>query len=334
MKRIRKYVIENIEHCLILAVLAVTLLVNYQLPGKTEFLNFYYLPVIIAGYYLGYRRAMLQAVLSILYVAIYVAYSPESFGVTNRDLGMYLHLMAWAGFLILAGAIVGRLADRLLEEIDLRRQAHTATIDALAMALDFRDQSTSGHSRRVAELTTGIAREIGVAQSELVQIEQGALLHDIGKLKIPDAILWKPESLTSDEWNIMRRHAGYGYDFVRNLEFLKDAAEIVRCHHEKFDGSGYPRGLSGKDIPIGARLFAIVDTYDALIFDRPYHKAVTFEEAAEEIRRSAGSHFDPALIEPALDYLRKYRDTHTALREDPSFNRFATPSVREPAARP
>jgi len=328
MKRIRAYLIKNMEHFLILVILVVTLLINFVLPVKTVFLNFYYLPVIVAGYYLGYRKAILQAFFSTLYVVVYVIYSPQSFGLEEGQqagLTTYLHVAAWAGFLIIAGAIVGRLADRLSAEIESRRQTNVATIDALAMALDFRDQSTSGHSRRVANLTVGIARKIGVAEDKLVQIEHGALLHDIGKLKIPDLILWKPAKLTAEEWDVMRQHAVYGYEFVRNIDFLKGAAEIVWSHHEKFDGSGYPRGVQGTDIPLGARVFAIVDAFDAMVFDRPYHKGVSFEEAAAEIRRCAGAHFDPMIVEPAIEFLSGYTLPTSSAQDTTMRVQWATP---------
>jgi putative nucleotidyltransferase with HDIG domain len=180
---------------------------------------------------------------------------------------------------------------------------HSATLDALAMALDFRDQSTSGHSRRVADLTAGAARHMGVKDSALVQIEHGALLHDIGKLKIPDSILFKPAGLSEDEWVTMRRHAEYGYQFLSNIEFLKGAANIVYSHHEKFDGTGYPRGLRGDEIPFGARVFMVVDTVDAMIYKRPYNNPVTFSDAAAEVRRCTGTQFDPGIVEATLEYL-------------------------------
>jgi len=144
---------------------------------------------------------------------------------------------------------------------------------------------------------------MGVTGTELVQIEHGALLHDIGKLKIPDSILWKPGKLNDDEWQTMRRHAEYGYEFLKNLEWLSDAAEVVYCHHEKYDGSGYPRGCRGDEIPFGARIFAIVDTIDAMIYKRPYNRPVTFRDASEEIRRCSGSQFDPSLIDSTLAFL-------------------------------
>lgn len=180
---------------------------------------------------------------------------------------------------------------------------HSATLDALSMALDFRDQSTSGHSRRVADLTAGAARAIGIKDNALVQVEHGALLHDIGKLKIPDSILWKPSSLNDAEWETMRRHPEYGYEFLSNVEFLKGAAEIVYSHHEKFDGTGYPRKLRGEQIPLGARIFAVVDSVDAMIYKRPYNEPISFQRASEEIRRCTGSQFDPSVVEPTLEFL-------------------------------
>jgi cyclic di-GMP phosphodiesterase len=180
---------------------------------------------------------------------------------------------------------------------------HSGTLDALSQALDFRDQSTSGHSRRVANLTAGAAGSMGIQGGALVQIEHGALLHDIGKLKIPDKILWKPASLSEEEWKTMRLHPQYGYEFLSNIEFLKGAAELVFAHHEKFNGTGYPKGLCGEAIPFGARVFAIVDSIDAMIYKRPYNHPISFKEAAKEVRRCAGTHFDPELIKPTLEFL-------------------------------
>jgi len=191
----------------------------------------------------------------------------------------------------------------LNEALTSFNHVHSATLDALSMALDFRDQSTSGHSRRVAELTAGAASNMGIKDAALVQIEHGALLHDIGKLKIPDSILWKPAKLNDDEWQTMRRHAEYGYQFLSNVEFLKGAAEIVYSHHEKFDGTGYPRQLRGDQIPFGARVFMVVDTVDAMIYKRPYNTPVKFDQAAEEVRRCTGTQFDPEIVEPTLEYL-------------------------------
>jgi cyclic di-GMP phosphodiesterase len=187
---------------------------------------------------------------------------------------------------------------------------HSATLDTLAMALDYRDQSTSGHSRRVAELTAGAAKAMGISDSSLVQIEHGALLHDIGKLKIPDSVLLKPAKLDEEEWKMMRRHPEYGYEFLSNIEFLKGAADIVYTHHEKFDGTGYPRRLRAEEIPFGARVFAIVDSVDAMVYKRPYNTPISFEAAADEIRRCSGTQFDPSIVEPTLAYLGDHLPAH------------------------
>ena len=199
--------------------------------------------------------------------------------------------------------LVAEKTAALNEALSTLTHVHSSTLDALSLALDYRDQSTSGHSRRVADLTAGAARAMGVAGDALLQIEHGALLHDIGKLKIPDSILWKPGSLDDEEWKTMRCHAEYGFHFLNNLAWLSDAAEIVYCHHEKFDGTGYPRRLCGNQIPFGARVFAIVDTVDAMIYKRPYNTPVKFDAACQEVRRCAGTQFDPELVEPTLAYL-------------------------------
>jgi putative nucleotidyltransferase with HDIG domain len=206
--------------------------------------------------------------------------------------------------------LVAEKTKALNEALSTLTHVHSSTLDALSLALDYRDQSTSGHSRRVADLTAGAARAMGVEGDALVQIEHGALLHDIGKLKIPDSILWKPSSLDDEEWKTMRCHAEYGFQFLNHLAWLSDAAEIVYCHHEKFDGTGYPRQLRGSQIPFGARVFAIVDTVDAMIYKRPYNKPVKFEAACLEVRRCAGTQFDPELVEPTLAYLAKAIPKH------------------------
>ncbi|HET9220389.1 MAG TPA: HD-GYP domain-containing protein [Terriglobia bacterium] len=203
------------------------------------------------------------------------------------------------------------MSERPAEQNDaLKGLVSPRIMDALALALDYRDKSTSGHSRRVASLTVRVASHHGVQGEALQQIEHGALLHDIGKLKIPDSILWKPRSLDDVEWATMRKHPQYGYEFLRDLEFLDDAAQLVLSHHEKFDGSGYPRGLRGEDIPLGARIFAVVDAVDAMIYKRPYNAPVTFREAAEEIRRCSGTHFDPDLVPLSVEVLAAEVPSH------------------------
>jgi HD-GYP domain-containing protein (c-di-GMP phosphodiesterase class II) len=144
------------------------------------------------------------------------------------------------------------------------------------------------------------AREYGVAEADIPDLEHGVLLHDIGKIGIPDAILLKAGPLTGEEWQTMRRHPEIGKRLIEHVPFLRGAVPIIYCHHEKWDGGGYPRGLRGEEIPLGARIFSVVDAFDAMTFDRPYSTAIPFDAAYTEIKRCAGGHFDPAVVEAFL----------------------------------
>jgi len=163
------------------------------------------------------------------------------------------------------------------------------------------DKETEGHTQRVEKITLRIAKSMGIKNEELVQIRRGALLHDIGKMGIPDHILLKPGPLSDEEWVIMRKHPVYAYELLSPIAFLKPALDIPYCHHEKWDGSGYPRGLKGEQIPLAARIFAIVDVWDALRSDRPYRAAWPEMKTMEYIREQAGTHFDPAIVELFLN---------------------------------
>jgi putative two-component system response regulator len=175
--------------------------------------------------------------------------------------------------------------------------AYDATILGWSNALDLRDKETEGHSQRVTNLSEKLARMMNVSETDLIHMRRGALLHDIGKLGIPDAILLKPAQLTSEEWAIMRKHPQYAYDMIYPIEYLRASLDIPYCHHEKWDGSGYPRGLKGEEIPLAARIFAIMDVWDALTSDRPYRPAWDKEKAMEYIREQSGQHFDPQILE-------------------------------------
>ncbi len=182
---------------------------------------------------------------------------------------------------------------------DLER-SYDITIGAMGDALDLRDQETEGHSKRVTAYTIELARIFGVNDGDLRTIARGAFLHDIGKIATPDAILLKPGRLDDAEMTVMREHCQRGYEMLRKIPFLCDAAEIVYAHQERYDGSGYPRGLKGIEIPLGARIFTIADTLDAMTSDRPYRKGTTFAAARSEIQHCSGSQFDPAIVEVFL----------------------------------
>ncbi len=174
--------------------------------------------------------------------------------------------------------------------------AYDATIKGWSHALDLRDRETEGHTQRVTELTERLARAMDISEAEIVHIRRGALLHDIGKMGVPDGILLKPDKLTDDEWVLMRKHPQLALDMLAPITYLKPALDIPHCHHEKWDGSGYPRGLKGEQIPLAARLFALVDVWDALHSDRPYRSAWPEEKALEYIHAESGRHFDPQVV--------------------------------------
>ncbi len=181
--------------------------------------------------------------------------------------------------------------------------AYNATIEGWSHALDLRDKETEGHSLRVTEATLKLASAFNMNDKQLINIKRGALLHDIGKMGVPDSILLKPGPLTEEEWHIMRRHPQFAYELLAPISYLHLALEIPYSHHEKWDGSGYPQGLKGKEIPLAARIFAVVDVWDALTNERPYRPAWSEEKAIEYIRANSGLHFDPQVVEIFLQTL-------------------------------
>ncbi len=178
--------------------------------------------------------------------------------------------------------------------------SYDVTLEALGDALDLKDSETEGHSKRVTAYAIALARAMGIPPEDIKVIARGAFLHDIGKMAIPDEILRKPGKLTPEEQELMREHCSRGYQMLRKIPFLSGAAEIVFCHQEYYDGNGYPNRLSGREIPIGARIFAIADALDAITSDRPYRQARGFAAAREEILRCSGTQFDPAVVEVFL----------------------------------
>ncbi len=184
------------------------------------------------------------------------------------------------------------------------KAAYDATIEGWSRAMDLRDRETEGHTQRVTELTLKLAALAGIDQTELVHIRRGALLHDMGKLGIPDSILLKPDKLSTDEWELMRQHPQLAYDMLYPIEYLHPALDIPYCHHEKWDGSGYPRRLKGEQIPLSARIFAVVDVWDALTSDRPYRRALGRDEVLEYIKEQSGKHFDSQIVELFLQVIQ------------------------------
>jgi HD-GYP domain-containing protein (c-di-GMP phosphodiesterase class II) len=176
-------------------------------------------------------------------------------------------------------------------------QAYEQTIEGWSLAMDFRDHETEGHTQRVTEMTVQLAKVMNINDAEIVHIRRGALLHDMGKIGVPDDVLLKPGKLTDEEWAIMKKHPQYAYEMLSPISYLRPSLDIPYCHHEKWDGTGYPRGLKGKQIPLSARLFAVVDVWDALRSDRPYRKAWPEDKVLQHIQQNANTHFDPQAVD-------------------------------------
>ncbi len=196
------------------------------------------------------------------------------------------------------------LRDREQQGLLETAAAYESTLAGWARALDLRDHETEGHSQRVTDLTVQLARAMGISDAECVHIRRGALLHDIGKMGIPDNVLLKPSALTPAEWELMRKHPTYAVKMLAPIQYLQPALAIPHCHHEKWDGTGYPRGLRGEKIPLAARIFAVADIWDAIRSDRPYREAWSEPRALEYIRSLSGTHLDPAAVAAFLELRR------------------------------
>jgi response regulator RpfG family c-di-GMP phosphodiesterase len=210
----------------------------------------------------------------------------------------FLDTLSWQTAIAVDNALLFERLQRSNSDLEM---AYNATIEGWSYALDLRDKETEGHSLRVTEMTLKLAAMLDLSAEQLINIKRGALLHDIGKMGVPDSILLKPEALTKDEWEIMQRHPQFAYDLLSPISYLHDALEIPYSHHEKWDGSGYPRKLAGEQIPLSARIFAVVDVWDALTNERPYRPAWPKEKVIEHIRADSGTHFDPQIVEMFLE---------------------------------
>jgi putative nucleotidyltransferase with HDIG domain len=254
------------------------------------FRKLYFLPPVMAAAWFGLRGACFTALaVSILFTLHAFLDWPGNYMEQANQVGELV------GFWV-AGVIPGWLFDRQRSLLLDLANANEETLLGLVSALDLREHDTGLHSQRVRDYTELLANRFGVDEKLRREIGFGALLHDVGKIAVPDQILMKPDKLTDEEWHEMRKHPEAGYRIVKRIGFLKAAAEIVHAHHERYDGKGYPRGLKGDEIPLGARLFMVADVYDALTSLRPYKKALSCEEAVTEIRNLSGTHFDPAIV--------------------------------------
>jgi HD-GYP domain-containing protein (c-di-GMP phosphodiesterase class II) len=251
--------------------------------SRENFITYYAIPLITKGQVLGVLEIFHRSPLS-----------------ADQDWMNFLNTLAGQAAIAIDNAMLFKDLQRTNTELTL---AYDKTIDGWSQALDLRDKETENHTRRVTELTLRLAQRMNIPDSELIHIRRGATLHDIGKVSMPDDILFKPGQLTEEEWAVMRRHPLIAAEILKPIAYLAPALPIPRFHHEKWDGSGYPDGLAGEDIPLAARLFAFADVYDALTSDRPYRRAWPKADALEYIHKNSGTHFDPQIAAVFIDMM-------------------------------
>lgn len=248
---------------------------------------------------------------------VYQRYDPVAAQIDGMQREVYglLALGLFVLYVMLFGTVRSASQTIVRQQRELRRytdhveESYRQTIASLAAAVDARDSSTERHCSRVTEMAVELGRWIGLGETEIKDLERAALLHDVGKIGVSDAILLKPDRLDDEEWQAMRRHPEIGYNLLRNIRFLERTLPVVLYHHERWDGRGYPNRLSGVAIPLFARLFAVIDAYDAITSDRPYRAGASHEAAMEQLHQSAGSHFDPTMVAAFADMMEQRRKT-------------------------
>jgi HD-GYP domain-containing protein (c-di-GMP phosphodiesterase class II) len=254
--------------------------VRDRLLKKEHFVSYYGMPLITRGQVKGVLELFHRSTLTV-----------------DQEWLNFIESLAGHAAVVIENS---ELVDNLKRSQDELMKAYDATIEGWARALELRDAETEGHSRRVVGLTLQIARAMGIPEEDMVNIRRGTILHDIGKMGIPDSILLKPGKLTPRERKLMEQHPVHAYNMLYPIVFLRPALDIPYCHHEKWNGTGYPRGLKETEIPLSARIFAVVDVWDALCSDRPYRKGWPKEKVLHYIQDNAGTHFDPNVVEVFL----------------------------------
>jgi len=303
LENLKRFILKHFERLLVLVIVLGVFGVNLAGIAKLAVINLYYLPVLLAGYVLGKRMAVYTAVFSILAVTFLAVVHPAAFApsgppvyVLGLPFEVWPNLLGWAGFLLLSGVIVGILYEQKEARIRDLRQAYIGVLEILSKYLESADRYTKGHSLRVADLSVDIAREMGLSEDEVENIRAAALLHDVGKIEISADLLRKAASLTEEEKALIDAHAERGADILRSVGgVLKEAVPIVLAHHRHYvDGAdGKPGGV---DIPLGARIIAVADAFDAMTSDRPYRAGMPPWQALQEIERFAGTQFDPRVV--------------------------------------
>ena len=296
---------------IILMLVAIACFIFFFIINQWAFLNIFYLPVLLGAYFFGKRYAIISAISSVLIIFFLAYFFPKSFAVetlSESQLLRWLDLITWGLFLIVTGYCMGILYEKNEESKKELQLTYNGIIDMLSLIIESADNYTQSHSRRVSVISEMIAKRLNLNKFETENIRVAALLHDLGKIGVRDTILQKVTVLTTQEKINVKQHAWIGVNMLKPLgETVGDILPIILHHHDKYDGSGYYKAASG-DIPLGARIIAVADVYDALTTDRPYRKAFSALKARQEIIDNSGSHFDPKVV-TAFCYIFPYLGT-------------------------
>lgn len=309
MNAIKGLLIKYFETVLVVTIIFILLFIDIFVVNKIAFLYFYFLPVLIAGYYIGKRGATLTATMTVLLVTFRFLISPDTFFVYAKNLlDLYFQIATWGGFLVLSSYVVGKLYEEKETQYQNLRQSYVGVIEILVKYIESVDKYTKGHSVRVADIATDIAMSMGLSREECENVRVAGLLHDVGKVDISMDLIRKAAALTKDEREVMCKHTERGADILSKVgNILSEAVPIVLAHHEYFnshkDGSELGKAES---VPLGARIIAVADTYDAMVTDRPYRKGKLPWQALEEIEKSSGTQFDPGVIDAFRFVVNKY----------------------------
>jgi len=294
------------EYIIVFLLIAILGLLNALEFEQRFFLNFYFLPVVLAGYLLGRAGGVMSAVASISVVVLYALVNPgviSSFGVTPRE--FWADITLWGGFLVLTGGALGHLYEARNRAYADLTKAYDGVLEILVKFIDTADRYTEAHSVRVSILSTEIARQMQLPEQEIEDIRVAALLHDVGKLDVSIDVIRKAGKLDDDEWEQLKKHPEHGANIVRSVGgLLSNAVPLILFHHEQYGGNGYYK-RKGEQIPLGSRIIAVADAFDAMTTDRPYQKARQSWEALEIIQDGAGDHFDPDVVDAFSEVIRR-----------------------------
>ena len=260
--------------------------------------------IVFATFMFGRRGLWIATILSI--AAVVAVYFLQVYGVfENRYIASFTRVFIMSSLLMITFLVIWVVHSSWETHLLRLRESYDLTLQGWARALEYRDGETAGHTRRVTELSVALAQSLGLSAEEIRNLQRGAYLHDIGKMAIPDNILLKPGPLTEEEWKFMRQHPVRAREFISEIPYLQPAIQVAYSHHERWDGNGYPQGLRGEQIPLPARVFTVIDNWDALNSDRPYRKAWPREKVIAYIKENAGSIFDPEVVEAFLGIVKQ-----------------------------